>query len=59
MLLYIQGKKDIGKNYIIKILQIGFGLLQKQNKLIIAAFTKCAAQGIGKNTIHMVLNINI
>ena len=58
MLLYIRGEVGVGKSRVIKALQMGFNLLQRQNGLVIAAPTGCAAKGIGGNTIHIALSMN-
>lgn len=43
LLLYINGKKEIGKNCLIYALKIGFIFLNKKNKFIILVLIRFAA----------------
>lgn len=59
LLLYIRGQRRIRKNCVIYALKMEFTLLDKRNELMLSAPTRCAAEGIGRNTVHTALNISI
>lgn len=57
MLLYIRDEGRVGKSCVVKAIELGFSLLKRRQKLMIAAPTGAAASNIGGNTIHAALSI--
>lgn len=50
----------VRKSRVIYVLEIGFTLLNKKNRLIILAMpTGCTTEGIGKSIVHTTLSISI
>lgn len=58
MLIYISREEKVGKNRVLKAIEMGFVLLNRRNKLVIFALTSFAANDIGKNMVHIALGIN-
>ncbi len=58
LLLYVRGKRGVGKSRIVKAIQIGFSFLKRRKELLIAAPTGAATANIGGATIHGVLSID-
>lgn len=48
----------VGKDYIIYMLEMGFTLLNKKNKLMISTISRYAAKGIRRSIIHTALIIS-
>ena len=59
MLFYVRGAGGVGKNRVIKAIEMGFSLLQRREELIITAPTGAAASGIGGSTVHAAMGIKI
>ena len=58
LLLYVRKEGRVRKSRIIEAIQLGFGLLKKRSKLLIAASTRASAADIGGVTIHRALSID-
>lgn len=54
----MRSKRRVGKSYVIHTLEISFTLLNKKNKFMISAPTECVAESIGRNIVHIALNIS-
>lgn len=50
-------ERRVGKIRMIYALEMGFILLNKRNTLIISVPIRCAAEGIGRSTMHIVFSI--
>lgn len=55
--MYIKSEGEIGKNRVVKAIEIGFILLGKRKKLVISVPTRFAANSISKNTVFTILGV--
>lgn len=53
-----EGEEAVRKSRVIYVLEMGFTLLNKRNKLIISALIRYAAEGIEGSTVNSALSIN-
>lgn len=58
MLIYIKGERRVGKNRIVKPIEMRFILLGKRKKLLISAPTDSTANKISGNTVHTALEVS-
>ncbi len=58
LLIYIRGKRRVRKSKVVKAIVINFILFCKRKKLVISMPTGSVANGIDRNTMHIVLNID-
>lgn len=58
-MLYIKKEKNIKKSYIIFLLEIGFIILDKKNKIIFAIIMGYITENIKENIMPIILNKNI
>ena len=58
LLLYVKGERRVGKNEIVKAINLGFSFLKRWKELFIAAPTGAAAANIGSATIYGALSID-
>lgn len=58
LLLYVQGKRGVGKSRVIYELEMGFTLMDRRHELMIFASTGCAAKDIGGSTMYKALSIS-
>lgn len=58
LLIYIKSKEEVGKNKVVKTIEIGFILLGRRKKLIISALTGFITNGINKSMVYTALKVN-
>lgn len=58
LLIYIYVEGKVGKNKVVKAIEIGFTVFDKKNELVIFALTSSTANGISENIIHTTLEVN-
>lgn len=52
LLIYIRDKEEVEKSKVVKVIEMGFTLLGRKNKLVVFA------NGIGRSIIYIILGIN-
>lgn len=58
LLLYVKGERGIGKSLVINVLEIGFALLDKRNKLVFSVLIGYTSEDIGRSIVYTALSIN-
>ncbi len=58
LLIYSRVEGGVGKSRVMKVIEMGFILLNKRKKLVISAPTNSIANGISGSTVHTALDVN-